>query len=239
MWLLSIYAMPKPLMKLLGKCNLQFCVLLSSIVHELNCYMEIIIRYGLFVYLLLTFILTFAWPSYRVWRVTGHSPITFSNKDTAHDFVGSIFKILLLLQLIMVGIYTFTMSIVPYLLPFWFLDFSSFKIIGIIILLTSLIWILIAQIQMANAWRIGIDTKNDLSLVQSGLFSLTRNPIFIGMLSILFGFFLLLPNALSLLIFTSGYICMQVQVRLEEQYLHSQDQDGTYRSYFLKTPRWF
>ena len=44
----------------------------------------------------------------------------------------------------------------------------------------ALIWF--AQSQMTTSWRIGIDKKNKAKLVTHGLFSLSRNPIFLGVL---------------------------------------------------------
>jgi protein-S-isoprenylcysteine O-methyltransferase Ste14 len=40
------------------------------------------------------------------------------------------------------------------------------------------------------SWRIGIDQSHRTNLVQSGVFSLSRNPIFLGMMLTLFGLFL-------------------------------------------------
>jgi protein-S-isoprenylcysteine O-methyltransferase Ste14 len=199
--------------------------------------MESIIKYGLFAYLIINFSLTFVLPSYRVWKRTGIFPITFSNKDTAHDYIGKVFKLLLASLLIMGTVYTFYTDAVQYLLPIWYLEKTVLQIIGMILLFVALVWIAVAQYQMSNSWRIGIDEKNKTELVTKGIFSMSRNPIFLGMLTTLFGLFLIIPNAISFMVLITGFIVVQIQVRLEEAFLfesHGED----YNTYRSKTKRW-
>jgi protein-S-isoprenylcysteine O-methyltransferase Ste14 len=200
--------------------------------------MDNFIKYGLFTYLVVNFTLTFALPSYRVWKRTGIFPITFSNKDTAHDYIGKVFKLLLVSLLLMGAIYAFYTDGVKYLLPFWYLEHPFLQILGLISLVITLIWIAVAQHQMSNSWRIGIDEKNKTKLVTEGIFSMSRNPIFLGMLMTLFGLFLIVPNAISFMVLITGFIVVQIQVRLEESFLlesHGED----YKHYQSKTNRWF
>jgi protein-S-isoprenylcysteine O-methyltransferase Ste14 len=75
---------------------------------------------------------------------------------------------------------------------------------------------------MKNSWRIGIDTETKTELVTSGLFSLSRNPIFFGMILSLIGLFLTTPNAFTGLFLILGYILIQIQIRLEEEFLIKQ-----------------
>jgi protein-S-isoprenylcysteine O-methyltransferase Ste14 len=199
--------------------------------------MESLIKYGLFAYLILNFGLTFVFPSYRVWKRTGIFPITFSDKDTAHDYIGNVFKLLLALLLVMGGIYAFYTEGVKYLLPIWYLEKTFLQITGLIILLVALIWIAFAQHQMANSWRIGIDEKNKTRLVTEGVFSLSRNPIFLGMLSTLLGLFLVIPNAITFMVLITGFIVVQIQVRLEEEFLLKSHGEA-YKNYCAQTKRW-
>ena len=195
------------------------------------------IQYGLFTYLMLNFGLTFAWPSYRVWKQTGVIPITFSNADTAHDFIGKVFKWLLGMLLCVGALYAFYPKAIPYLLPFWYLQHAILQKIGIFILFTVLFWIAFAQYQMANSWRIGIDEQHKTPLVTAGIFAISRNPIFLGMLGSLLGIFLVIPNAVTGTILVTGVLVVQIQVRLEEAFLHKMH--GTaYEQYCKQTRRW-
>ena len=66
------------------------------------------LRYFLPVYLLAYIIAAFFWRSYVVWKKTGVNPVVFKGSDSAHDFIGRIFKALfavtLLVGVILIGI---------------------------------------------------------------------------------------------------------------------------------------
>jgi len=76
---------------------------------------------------------------------------------------------------------------------------------------------------MGASWRIGIDAQRSTELVQHGLFSVSRNPIF--------------PAASTLALLVAGEIPMQVQVRLEEQHL-LQLPGRAYAMYCSRVRRW-
>jgi protein-S-isoprenylcysteine O-methyltransferase Ste14 len=84
------------------------------------------------------------------------------------------------------------------------------------------VWTVIAQGHMKNSWRIGIDNETKTELVTSGLFSVSRNPIFFGMTLSLAGLFLTTPNALTAIFLIVGHILIQIQIRLEEEFLTNQ-----------------
>jgi len=109
---------------------------------------------------------------------------------------------------------------------------------GNCLLLMSLIWTVVAQAQMGESWRIGIDEQNRTSLVQRGVFGFSRNPIFLGMMLTLLGLFLIIPNALTLLTFVMGVVLIQIQVRLEEKFL-AETHGDQYAQYRKRVRRWF
>ncbi|WP_157447950.1 methyltransferase family protein, partial [Chryseobacterium sp. MOF25P] len=111
-----------------------------------------------------------------------------------------------------------------------------FKYIGIALLILSLIWILIAQFQMKNSWRIGIDEDLKTELITTGLFNYSRNPIFLGILVSLIGLFFTLPTLISLSFLMITYILIQTQIRLEEEFLLHQH-DEIYLQYKAKVRR--
>lgn len=81
---------------------------------------------------------------------------------------------------------------------------------------------LFAQSEMGTSWRIGVDAREQTSLVTSGLFGLVRNPIFTGMLLFALGLALLWPNLASLASALALFIAVELQVRfVEEPYLVS------------------
>ncbi len=191
----------------------------------------------LFLYLLLNFGLVFVLPSWRVWKTTGVNPITFSGHDDAHDFVGGAYKVVIALLFVVVACYSFGGEWYAYTLPVWYLDIPVLDWVGGLLLTAALIWIAMAQREMGKSWRIGIDEQHQTDLVSTGVFGRSRNPIFLGMLAGLLGLFLVIPNALTLLLLVSGWLLMSVQIRLEEAFLERQH-GADYASYRQRVRRW-
>jgi protein-S-isoprenylcysteine O-methyltransferase Ste14 len=107
-----------------------------------------------------------------------------------------------------------------------------------VLLHVSLLVVLVAQAQMARSWRVGFDKNAKTELVQGGLFRYSRNPVFVGMLATMLGLFLVLPNAMTLLAAALTWVVLQIQVRMEEEYL-SKTHGEPYLEYLQKVRRWF
>lgn len=191
----------------------------------------------LFVFLLIYFFLVFVLRSVILKRKTGINPFTFNKIDDAHGFNGKVFTAISFMEIIVVGIYAFKFEWYNYLLPFWYIENSTLVKIGWILLIISLILVWVAQSQMSISWRIGIDKKNKTELVTKGLFSISRNPIFLGIMIANIGLFLVIPNAFTLLIVSLSTISINTQIRLEEVFL-KQEFGNDYVEYSRKVRRW-
>ncbi len=188
------------------------------------------------IYLILYMLVAFVIPTYRTYKQTGINPITFGKNDNAHDYIGFIMKVLIVLLFVAVLTYSMSEKMYSYLVPISYLQTQTLTIIGLALIHIALVWITIAQFQMSNSWRIGIDEKNKTKLVTDGVFSISRNPIFLGMIISVLGLFFIVPNALTFFLTITTYIVIQIQIRLEEEFLqkqHAQD----YVNYKLKTKR--
>lgn len=199
--------------------------------------MDSILRYFLPIYLMVYFPTAFFWRSYWVWKRTGVNPYKLGKADNAHDFVGMLFRLTLVAITSVIILYSLSSEAYQYLTPVRWREQSVLVLIGSGLLLASLVWTLIAQAQMGNSWRIGIDAGAKTQLVTHGVFGISRNPIFLGMRLTLLGFFLILPNAVTLTTLVLDNALMQIQVRLEEEYL-SGIHGGDYRRYCQQTRRW-
>ena len=198
--------------------------------------MQVFLKIYLPVYLLIYLAVTFILPSYRTWKQTGINPVTFGKEDTAHNYIGFIMKLLIALLFIMTLLYSVSSRLYNYLMPVWYMENQFFPITGLTIIHVDLVWIIIAQYQMSNSWRIGIDEANKTQLVTNGVFSISRNPIFLGMIATVLGLFLILPNALSFFLTLTSYFIIQIQIRLEEEFLERQHR-RSYQDYKSKTRR--
>ena len=90
---------------------------------------------------------------------------------------------------------------------------------------------------MGKSWRIGIDEQRKTELITTGMFLISRNPIFLGMKMNLLGFFLVIPNAITLTVAVTGFALIDIQIRLEEKHLFNLN-DDSYRIYCKKVRRW-
>lgn len=184
--------------------------------------MEEFFRIFIPIYFVIFFGIAFVAKSILVAKKIGKSPIVLAKDDNAYGIIGFYFK----LTMILLFLYTLFLAFVPkmynYFLPIVQLEILNLKFIGFGVLLFALIWTVIAQKDMKSSWRIGIDTKTETELITSGLFQFSRNPIFLGMILSLVGLFLLTPNALTALFLVLGYILIQIQIRLEEEFLTNQ-----------------
>ena len=172
-----------------------------------------------------------------VWKRTGINAYVLLKSGGAQGVIGKYFKILPFLSALVIIIYSFIPQFYYLLAPFTWLENTGAIIIGVAILLTTLIWIWVSQTQMGNSWRIGVEEDTRTELITEGVFKLSRNPIFLGMKVNSFGFFLIVPNAITLTIFVVGIALIDVQVAIEEKYLESVHQDK-YKEYCTNVRRW-
>lgn len=188
-------------------------------------------------FLVLYFLVVFIIPSIRVKRKTGINPYVFKKSDSAHDYLGKVSTPITSLIFIVAILNLLLPNIYHYFVPFTWLGLASITYSGFILIHLALIWIVIAQLQMDNSWRIGIDDPAKTELKTNGLFSISRNPVFLGMLVTLLGIFLIMPNAVTLLTLVTSTLLFQVQVRLEEEHL-KKVQGIAYLEYCKKVKRW-
>jgi protein-S-isoprenylcysteine O-methyltransferase Ste14 len=104
-------------------------------------------------------------------------------------------------------------------------------------MILSLLWTVMAQVHMRDSWRIGIDTETKTELITTGLFNYSRNPIFLGMLFSLTGLLLATPNLVTIVVWVVGFMSMQMQIRLEEEFLVKQ-YGQVHTKYRLRVGRW-
>jgi len=195
--------------------------------------MKVFLGSYLIVYLLACFVL----PTVQVWKKTGLNPLVFGSSDNVYDFIGRSMKALIAIAAIPIILFIFLAQLYFVTGPIVFLQVPILEQVGGGILVVSLVWTIISQQQMRNSWRIGIDHQNRTELVARGLFKLSRNPIFLGMILALLGLFLILPNAVLLAVLVTGYCLIQVQVRLEEEFL-TKTHGEPYIQYKKRVRRW-
>ena len=192
---------------------------------------------ALLIYYIVLFIVAFAWRSVMVYRRSGVNPLVLPSSADAYGYVARGFKITIVGIAAVVIALALRPALQNYFGPWTVLSRPAFAYAGWALLSATLIWLVIAQVQMGNSWRIGIDNKHRTELVQHGLFARSRNPIFLAMRINLLGLFLIFPSAVTAALLVAGEILMQVQVRLAGKHLASLH-GAAYDAYRAKVRRW-
>ncbi|MBW2373232.1 MAG: isoprenylcysteine carboxylmethyltransferase family protein [Deltaproteobacteria bacterium] len=185
--------------------------------------------------LLLAFVIVLmVWPVVRLRRETGAWAVTL-HRETApgQRVVAGAFLAMQLAALAFVATYALRG---PAPLGVWPFPASS-AWLGLGVGLAGLLLVAMAQRQMGTSFRIGIDDA-ETALVQEGLFTVVRNPIFSSLLVLLAGMFLAVPCLWTLGLWVVAAVTVGKQVRLEEGHLLEQHGDA-YRNYASRVGRFF
>lgn len=175
-------------------------------------------------------------PLLQWWR-TRINPVRMPEKGGIAGLVGFAFKTVVVALLVATLVYLFMPGKDEVLGTLASLAVPAVKSVGALLLILSATIVLMAQAQMGDSFRIGIDTEHRTALVERGLYKRSRNPIFLGMRIGLLGLFMVMPNAVSLACLLVGDLSIQVQVYLEEEFLANQHGEG-YRQFMMAVPRW-
>jgi protein-S-isoprenylcysteine O-methyltransferase Ste14 len=151
--------------------------------------------------------------------------------------VGKVYRLISFFTFLIVAINVFIPDVMTFIYPIDFPQLKEIKWIGYALIHISCIWIFIAQRNMSDEWRIGIDIENKVKLITKGLFSISRNPIFLGVIVLFVGIFLIIPNLVTVVILITGIIVIQIQVRLEEEFLMKKLGEE-YMIYMNQVKRW-
>lgn len=111
--------------------------------------------------------------------------------------------------------------------------------IAIATLLIGVATILIAQSGMGRSWRVGVPSAGgDIdALVTGGLYRFSRNPTYLGIMSVLIGVGLAAPGPLTIGVASTGFACFNAIIADEETYLRSRFGDA-YDKYRRRVRRW-
>ena len=88
--------------------------------------------------------------------------------------------------------------------------------VGVALCVVCLAFFVSALITFGRSFRVGIDEDHPGKLVTSGVFSISRNPIYVAFAFVLLGNFLILPNWILLLYLAAGVLLFHRQVLREE-----------------------
>ena len=186
--------------------------------------------------------------AYLVYRKNGRLPVILNSGDAAHDYIHKVLAGIFVLEGINILMFRLQalsayltnnpeLTFYLFLGPIRSIETPTAQFFGLVIAYLGLLWVVVAQHQMGQDWRIGIDVKHETSLVTHGLYTTSRHPIYLGFIVITIGLFFAVPNVVSLVCAVLTTVVLSIEARLEEKFLLSRH-GYTYREYLEQTRRW-
>ena len=117
-------------------------------------------------------------------------------------------------------------------------DSTLLKFIGVALVTFGLIIFVLAFVSFGDSWRVGFDVKTPGALVTTGLFALTRNPIYVFIDLWFLGIFLINGALIFLIFAVLAFAAIHWQILKEENFctkLYGQP----YKDYCARTGRYF
>lgn len=176
-----------------------------------------------------------------VWRTTGENPNKVKNDDSIMTFCARIYGITGIAMGAFIVVRIFYRDLDSNLGTLESIHHNSIIWAGLAIATVSTLFSIFSQIYMAKSWRIGIpdDSQGERpgALVSGGPFRISRNPFFTGLIGNYIGLFLMMPNALTLAVIATIWATLNVQIRLEEEFLE-RTIGAPYSAYKTTVKRW-
>jgi protein-S-isoprenylcysteine O-methyltransferase Ste14 len=91
--------------------------------------------------------------------------------------------------------------------------------VGVLLCLAGLFLLFLSLVSFGNSFRVGIDQDRPDTLVTTGAFAFSRNPIYVAFGFVLLGQFLLFSNWILLVYMVAAIWLFDRQVSREEEYL--------------------
>jgi protein-S-isoprenylcysteine O-methyltransferase Ste14 len=174
--------------------------------------------------------------SFWLWRTAGVNPYVIDHHDPLHRFVAHVFAVVFVSLL---G-YCAAISVWPGLeqglgLLTW-ASGDGIRWVGASLMAAAIVWTGYAQFAMGKSWRIGIPSAAP-PLRTDAAFTVSRNPIFLGMLAFVAGMTLWSPSVVTVALLAATYISLEVQIRSEEAFLERVHGEAC-RAYRGRVRRW-
>ena len=118
-----------------------------------------------------------------------------------------------------------------------FLHTQSVQILGSLVAGLGLMIFIAAFFSFGNSWRIGIDKETAGKLVTGGIFSISRNPIYVAVDLLFIGVFLMNGTWFFLIFAVLAILAVHAQTLREERFLMQRYADA-YERYRKHTPRY-
>jgi protein-S-isoprenylcysteine O-methyltransferase Ste14 len=118
------------------------------------------------------------------------------------------------------------------------LDGVTSDIVGHLLVAVGAMIAAMSQMHMGASWRIGAAEGETGTIVDTGPFALSRNPVFVGQIILFLGLLLVFPDIFQALLTVALIIAIRMQVKIEERVL-AVSLGEPYLAYSRRVDRWF
>ena len=140
-------------------------------------------------------------------------------------------------SIVILNVFNVNLGYLHSILIYKFIDILLIKIVGTILMLTGLLIFILALISFGKSWRVGIDKKNPGKLITNGIFSISRNPIFLFLDLYFLSTFFNYSTIFFLLTSITFIIGIHFQILEEEKFLLA-NYGKEYKNYTEKVRRY-
>lgn len=121
--------------------------------------------------------------------------------------------------------------------PLWSPGLSGLALPGVMLSVAGAMLGFAAQMAMGASWRVGVSEGAVGALVSGGLYTISRNPTFVGQGALLAGVACAVPSLPGILAVLLFFIAASVQIRTEEAFL-ARTHGAEFAAFARRTPRW-
>jgi protein-S-isoprenylcysteine O-methyltransferase Ste14 len=162
----------------------------------------------------------------------GKSGITF-----AFELLASVGMVVWMTEVLLRSFH-FALHIFPSPVYVRVLDSFAAQVFGVVLVVLGLILLVVAYVSFGDSWRVGVDVKTPGPLVTTGIFAVSRNPIYVFLDLWFVGIFLITGTLVFLIFAVAAILALDWQVRQEERFL-LELYGQPYRDYCGRTGRYF
>lgn len=116
-------------------------------------------------------------------------------------------------------------------------DVFAVRMSGVVLIVLGLVMFVLSLVSFGDSWRVGIDKENAGRLVTGGVFSITRNPIFLFLDMYFLGAWLIYPNLFFGTFAVLAAAGIHWQILQEEKFL-AREYGGEYQEYTKRVRRY-
>ncbi len=109
--------------------------------------------------------------------------------------------------------------------------------LGVLFCLSSVVGFIFSLKSFGDSFRVGVDKENPDKLITTGVFGVSRNPIYLSFDLLLIGFFMIFANLIFLSMLCLGTLLFHRQVLKEEKFL-KEHYGEEYQDYAKKVHRY-